>query len=104
MLFPFLPRKPHLFASESSPSSFNVPPGAGAILALVGVPAFPFLGVPGLELSRSYILDAPAPDKIADADECAHLECLRIAEVTVTHSVVMSATGSTAMATFVLDV
>lgn len=42
----------------------------------------------------SLLLDAPP--KIADTDECAQRACLRIADVTVIHSVTTSATGSTA--------
>lgn len=41
--------------------------------------------------------------RIADTDECAHLACLRMADVTVIHSVVIKATGSTAMETVVLE-
>lgn len=36
---------------------------------------------------------------MADTDECAQRACLRIAEVTVMHSVITSATGSTATET-----
>lgn len=36
------------------------------------------------------------PPRIADTEEWAHLACFLIAEVTVIHSVVISATGSTA--------
>ena len=35
----------------------------------------------------------PPPPSIADTDDCAHRECLRIAEVIAMHSVVTSATG-----------
>jgi hypothetical protein len=44
------------------------------------------LGLMGLEL----------PPRIADTEECAHLACFRMADVTVIHSVVIKATGSTA--------
>ena len=37
--------------------------------------------------------------RIADTDECAHRACLRMADVTVMHSVVIKATGSTATET-----
>jgi hypothetical protein len=44
------------------------------------------------------------PPRIADTDECAHRACLRMADVTVIHSVVIKATGSTATDTgFVLE-
>ena len=42
------------------------------------------------------------PPRIADTDECAHRACLRIADVTVIHSVVINATGSTATDTGVV--
>jgi hypothetical protein len=50
------------------------------------------LGFIGLEL----------PPKIADTEECAHLACFRMADVTVIHSVVIKATGSTATETGVV--
>lgn len=34
------------------------------------------------------------PPKIAETDDCAHLELLRIADVMPMHSVVIKATGS----------
>jgi hypothetical protein len=37
------------------------------------------------------------PPSMADMDECAQRACFRIAEVTVMHSVMTSATGSTAI-------
>jgi hypothetical protein len=39
------------------------------------------------------------PPSMEETDECAHRACLRIAEVTVIHSVVIKATGSTATET-----
>ncbi len=36
------------------------------------------------------------PPRIAETEECAHLACFRMADVTVMHSVVIKATGSTA--------
>jgi hypothetical protein len=50
------------------------------------------LGFMGLEL----------PPKIAETEECAHLACFRMADVTVMHSVVIKATGSTATDTGVV--
>jgi hypothetical protein len=50
------------------------------------------LGFMGLEL----------PPRIADTEECAHLACFRMADVTVIHSVVIKATGSTATDTGVV--
>ncbi len=50
------------------------------------------LGFIGLEL----------PPRIADTEECAHLACFRMADVTVMHSVVIKATGSTATDTGVV--
>lgn len=38
---------------------------------------------------------------MAETDECAHRACFLIAEVTVIHSVVIRATGSTAIDIFV---
>jgi hypothetical protein len=49
------------------------------------------------DASRSYILEELAPPKIAATDECAHLACFRIDEVTVMHSVITRDTGSTAI-------
>jgi hypothetical protein len=49
------------------------------------------LGFIGLEL----------PPRIADTEECAHRACFRMADVTVIHSVVINATGSTATETAV---
>jgi hypothetical protein len=46
---------------------------------------------------RSYILEELAPPKMAETDECAHLACFRMDEVTVMHSVITSDTGSTAI-------
>lgn len=37
---------------------------------------------------------------MAETDECAHRACFLIAEVTVIHSVVIKATGSTAIDIF----
>lgn len=69
--------------------------------------AFPFcpfrvkasLGVPGLEPCKPGL---ELPPRIEDTDECAQRACLRMAEVTVIHSVVIRATGSTATETAVL--
>lgn len=90
MLFPFFPRSPHLPASAKS-SSFAF---EGLVLALG--PKEPFRGLGGVETSNSPLDDA-APPRIAATEECAHLACFRIDEVTVIHSEVTKAIGSTAM-------
>lgn len=99
MLLPFLPRSPHLFARPPSSASAN--PEDGLVLF-----PFPFpgssRGVPGLELCKLGLMGAELPPRIADTEEWAHRACLRIAEVTVIHSVVIRATGSTATEMFVL--
>lgn len=42
-------------------------------------------------------MDGPElPPRIAETEECAQRACLRMADVTVMHSVVIRATGSTA--------
>lgn len=55
---------------------------------------------PGAVLSRlsSFPAEAPPP-RIAETEEWAHLACLRMAEVTVIHSEMTRATGSTATET-----
>lgn len=97
MLFPFLPLSPHLLARLWSPSP--VPASDLTELCLAGLifVAGPFLGLGGLDVSCSYTLVAPPPPKIAETDDWDHRECFLIAEVTVMHSVVMRATGSTAI-------
>ena len=93
MLLPFLPRNPQRLAKLSS------------------LPTTPF-GTFNELSDRSLVLDSvdldlisrpldtvDAPPKMVETEECAHLECFRMAEVTVMHSVVMRATGSTAIAT-----
>ena len=45
-----------------------------------------------LPLSR-----APPPPRIAETEDCAHRACFLIADVAVIHSVVIRATGSTAI-------
>lgn len=97
ILFPFFPLSPHRFANppSSSPSSNPEP-----ILR-----PFPFTaakssrGVLGLVFGA---LGALPPPRIAETELCAHRACFRIADVTVMHSVVMRATGSTATETGVL--
>ena len=83
MLFPLLPRSPHLFANDTSSTGVERPkvfvPEASSLFACgIG----PKVAVP--------------PPKIDATDEWAQRACLRIAEVTVMHSVVMRATGSIA--------
>ena len=90
MLLPFLPLSPQRLAKLSS------------------LTTAPFGTLSDLS-DRSCVLFALSsrppdsvfpPPRIAETDECAHLACFRMAEVTVMHSVVIRATGSTAMATF----
>lgn len=93
MLFPFLPRRPHRLASVSSTPTAPFAIRSGCLypaaellsLALGTLPLSPLLGMAG------------PPPRIAETDEWAHRACFLIAEVTVMHSVVIKATGSTAM-------
>ena len=91
MLFPFLPRKPHRLArpTSSSPSAID----DLALCLLILLISSP--GVAGLELCLPG-LDGLPPPSIAETEECAQRACLRMADVTVIHSVVIRATGSTA--------
>jgi hypothetical protein len=79
MLLPFLPRKPHLPPDESSSCVVTIP-------ALSPLRPSTYGGAL-VEL----------PPKIAVTEECAHLACFLIAEVTAMHSVITRATGSTAI-------
>ena len=95
MLFPFFPRSPHLPVKPSSTVrrplfSFVVwlDPLCCLELPLVCMGNLPL----PLPLSS-----APPPPKIAETDDCAHRACFLIADVTVIHSVVIRATGSTAI-------
>lgn len=81
MLFPFFPLNPHRLAEASSSSASTALP---AELRL----SFSHRGEGGGLLEP--------PPRIADTDDCAQRACLRIAEVTVMHSVTTRATGSTA--------
>lgn len=81
MLFPLLPRRPHRFASDISSAAAGPP----KFLLIDPSPLFgwgigPRVAVP--------------PPRMEATDECAHRACLRMADVTVIHSVVMRATGS----------
>jgi hypothetical protein len=78
-LFPFFPRKPHLLGTASSCSP---PPPT------MPCPALSRFCIAGVLLEE--------PPRIADTEECAHRVCLRIADVTVMHSVTTSAIGLTA--------
>ena len=49
-------------------------------------------------LDDAYRYGTEAPPSMAETDECAHLACFLIAEVTVIHSVVIKATGSIVIA------
>jgi hypothetical protein len=91
MLLPFLPRSPHLLAKPPSSSPSAIDDLALCLLRLlISSP-----GVEGLELCLPG-LDGLLPPRIAETDECAQRACLRMADVTVIHSVVIKATGSTA--------
>lgn len=78
--FPLFPRAPHLHPPPSSSSGTT----AGATTRLVFV-------------SKGSCWLGPPP-RMADTLDCAHHGCFRMAEVTVMHSVMTRATGSTAMA------
>ncbi len=94
ILFPFFPRRPHLLASSSSSiPSTNPAPFLDFLRALRSS-----RGVEGREPCKLE-LGAELPPKIVETDECAHRACFRMAAVTVMHSVVTRATGSTATET-----
>jgi hypothetical protein len=99
MLFPFLPRNPHLFASPPSSAPLANPE---EILLPFGPfrPPTSSLGVDGLEFCNPGFIGLELPPRITATEECAHRECFRMADVTVIHSVVMRATGSTATDVF----
>ena len=103
MLCPFLPLRPQRLAKLSFPP-----------MALSGIlPACPdwVCAVPKLLsfclgsrlISLPVAIEGPPP-RMAETDECAHRACFLIAEVTVIQSVVISATGSTAIDIFVSQV
>jgi hypothetical protein len=79
ILFPFLPLSPHRLCTASSCSlpALMTPWPARSRFGMMGV----------------LCVEAP---RIAVTDECAQRVCLRIADVTVMHSVTTSATGLTA--------
>lgn len=92
MLFPFFPRSPHLFARLSCSTRD-------------GRTWCPFRperlrpGVEGLDPSATEFEELVLPPRIAETDEWAHRACLRMADATVIHSVVIRATGSMATET-----
>lgn len=92
MLLPFFPRIPQRFARVSSTlaSPFNA--------LLDGPCCCPRLSSFSSDFGTRPIScpDVPPP-KMAETEDWAHRLCFLIAEVTVIHSVVMRATGSTAM-------
>lgn len=93
MLFPFLPRRPQRLASVSS-----TPTAPLTIRSDCLYPAAELLSLALGTLPLSLPLGmADPPPRIAETDEWAHRACFLIAEVTVMHSVVIKATGSTAM-------
>jgi hypothetical protein len=78
MLLPFFPLSPHLLGTASSCSpALMMPCPVRSLRCTVGV------------------LFEELP-RIADTEECAHRACLRMADVTVMHSVTTRATGLTA--------
>ena len=93
ILFPFLPRRPHRLVRLSSPFASDPPdiPFGGLFSSARELLSFGAVDVP-------FRYEDGVPPRIAATEECAHLACLRMAEVTVMHSVVIKATGSTAMA------
>ena len=97
-LFPFLPRSPHRPARFSSLllAEFSVD-----VVAECPLERLPVVDTAEEPVAfRGYIVEEPP--NIAETEECAQRACLRIAEVTVMHSVVINAIGSTAMATLVV--
>ena len=99
MLCPFFPRRPHLFASPlSSPSTAPC-----LLLSPLRVPCSS-RGVEGLELCKLGLAGLEDPPRIAETEECAHRGFFRMADVTVMHSVVTKATGSTATEMLVLAI
>jgi hypothetical protein len=100
MLFPFFPRRPHLLASPSS-SPPSVYPKEDLLLRPFRLPESS-RGVEGRESCVPGFKGDVTP-RIADTDECAHRACLRMADVTVMHSVVIKATGSTATETVAFE-
>jgi hypothetical protein len=91
ILLPFFPRRPHLFANPpSSPSGSPEP-----FLSPLRLPSSS-LGVEGREPCRLGLVGTELPPNIVDTEECAHRGFFRMADVTVIHSVVIKATGSTA--------
>lgn len=93
MLFPFLPRRPQRLANVSS-----TPMAPLTIRSDCLYPAAELLSLALGTLPLSLPLGmAGPPPRIAETDEWAHRACFLIAEVTVMHSVVIKATGSTAI-------
>ena len=93
-LFPFFPLKPHLLANESSSPAVGISvkdkrPDCLRIACCEG------FGLVGLDM----LLRKEDPPRMAETEDCAQRACFLIAEVTVMHSVVTKATGSTAIAT-----
>jgi len=103
MLFPLFPLNPHRLASPStSPPSAAPDPPLKLLYPPFRDPASS-RGVPGREIWKLEFMGLALPPSIADTEEWAHLTCFRMAEVTVTHSVIIRAAGSTAMAIALLD-
>lgn len=103
MLFPFFPLRPQRLARLSSSPTAPVgilpacPNWVCAVVKLLSI----CLG--SRLLSLPVAIEGPPP-RMAETDECAHRACFLIAEVTVIHSVVIKATGSTAIDIFVSPV
>ena len=89
ILLPFFPRNPQRLARLSSSP-------VGSCSTEVKLPDGRRIAAVLRLLVLRWEVDPP---RIAETLECAQRACLRMAEVTVMHSVVTSATGSIAMAT-----
>lgn len=103
-LFPFFPRKPQrLSTGFESPSPTLIlrpiapgPPSLPPLLAGLTRGLMGLIGIGELLPVAAELLPAPPP-RIAETELCAHRACLRIAEVTVIHSLTTKPTGSTAI-------
>jgi hypothetical protein len=105
-LFPFFPRSPHLPApppaASSSASAAPATAAAAATTAAVATAGRRFPPEPPEPAPSSGVPEAAhlePPPRMAETLECAQRACLRIADVTVMHSVATSPTASTAMVT-----
>jgi hypothetical protein len=99
ILLPFLPRKPHRLAKLSSSVGSSTDARLPDCLRTISVRRLLEELGPRCKGEPGPVPRCVEPPRIAATEECAHLACLRMAEVTVMHSVVTSATGSMAIAT-----